>query len=65
MKEYDYSVEKKDETFVNEDQKTFWEAFSSGAKEGEERTYFTGNIIVMSTILQMERERENNLNKER
>ena len=66
MSDYDYGYEeKKNKTFVNDDEKTFWDAFSSGAKEGEERTYFTGNIQTISNFLQMEREREKNLNKER
>ena len=59
MSEYDYGYEEnKSKTFVNDDQKTFWDAFSSGAKEGEERTFFTGNIQTMSNFMQIERQRE-------
>ena len=65
MSEYDYGYEEKKKTFVNDDQKTFWEAFSSGAKEGETRTFFTGNIQTISNYMQMERERNKDLNKER
>ena len=61
MSEYDYSgfdEPKKTKTFVNDDEKTFWEAFSSGTKDGEERSLFTGNIQTISAYLSYERERE-------
>ena len=68
MKECDYEeiVEQSTKkTFANEDQKTFWEAFSQGAKDGEERTFFTGNIQAMSNYLGIEREREKQNARER
>jgi len=66
MNEYDYGyVEEKKKTFVDEDQRSFWEAFSKGAKEGEKRDFFTGNIQVMSAYMSMERERENKNTRER
>lgn len=61
MSEYDYEgfVEtKKEKTFVNDDQRAFWEAFSSGAKDGEKRTLFTGSIQTISGFMSYERERE-------
>lgn len=66
MNEYDYGYcEEKKKTFVNEDQKTFWEAFSKGAKEGEKRDFFTGNIQAISAFMGMEREREKDNIRER
>jgi len=67
MNEYDYGEfeVQKQKTFVNEDQKTFWEVFSKGAKEGDERTFFTGNIQAISSFMSMERERENKSTRER
>ena len=66
MNEYDFEEEKpkKGKTFVDEDQKTFWDCFSYGSKDGEERTFFTGNIQAMSNFMSMERERERNFDRE-
>ena len=67
MSEYDYgeyNVPKKQKTFVSEDQQAFWEAFSQGAVDESERTFFTGNIQAISSYLDMEREREKNKDRE-
>ncbi len=57
MNEYDYGEFEKKKDFKNEDQRTFWEAFSKGAKDGEERTFFTGNIQAISGFMSYEREK--------
>ena len=59
MNEYDYGEVEKKKDFVSDDQKTFWEVFSRGAKEGEERTFFTGNIQAISSYMSYEREKTN------
>ena len=66
MNEYEFEEEKikKSATFVNDDQRTFWELFSYGAKEGEDRTFFTGNIQVMSNFMEIEMEKNNNFDRE-
>lgn len=66
MNEYDYGYfEEKKKTFVSDEQRAFWEAFSKGAKDGEQRDFFTGNIQVMSVYMGMEREREKEAKRER
>lgn len=66
MNEYDYGYfEEKKKTFVSDEQRAFWEAFSKGAKDGEQRDFFTGNIQVMSAYMGMEREREKEAKRER
>ena len=67
MSEYDYGdfgVSSKDKTFVNEEQRAFWEAFSQGASNDAERDYFTGNIQVISAYMGYERERVQNKDRE-
>ena len=73
MKEYDYSgfetppkkTRKFPKDFASEEQRDFWSAFSEGAKEGEQRDFFTGNIQTMSAFLDCERTRENTSTRER
>ena len=68
MNEYDYGGydgSQKEKTFVSEEQKTFWEAFSQGAINESERTFFTGNPQAIIPFLGMERERENSYDNDR
>lgn len=63
MNDYDYGEFERKDGFKNEDQKTFWEAFSKGAKDGEQRTFFTGNIQTISSFMSYEREKQNTREK--
>lgn len=68
MKEYDFSgfeEPKKKKDFVCQEQKDFWEAFSKGAKDGEERDFFTGNIQTMSAFISYELERNKQIERDR
>ncbi len=65
MNEYDYGEVEKKKDFVSEEQKVFWEAFSRGAKDGEKRDFFTGNIQAISSYMSYEREREKSNTRDR
>ena len=68
MNEYDYGEyegSQSQSTFLNEDQETFWRAFSDGAVNDEERSFFTGNPQAILAYMSIEREREGTYNNDR